>query len=133
MADRRMTRSTLLAAALIASLMAVVLTAPVASAAPKGNDNWIILEATCGGEEVLLLDPRGGNTAFLVGGTVGVGKRFRFSNLDSGEVLAETANGAGVAEDRLTYCTIILPDIPIDGGTVDILFEVWVLVTPQGR
>ena len=128
MAARRPGRRNIIVAALLASMLVTVLVTPASFAAPTGNDNWTILDATCDGQPVQLLDPRGGKTAFLIGGTVGVGKRFRYTNLDTGQVLEETVNGAGVSLDRLTYCTVLLPDMPSN-----ILFEAWVMVTPQGH
>ena len=79
-----------------------------------------------------MLDPRGGNTAFLVGGSVGVGLRFRTTNADTGEVLQETVSGVGVAEDRLFYCDFLFQDVETPDGTIDLLFQVWGLLTPHG-
>ena len=74
----------------------------------------------------------GGNTAFLVGGSVGVGKHFRATNAATGAVLEETFTGRGIADDRLFYCRFLFEDVPTPSGTIDILFEVWGLPTPQG-
>jgi hypothetical protein len=111
----------------------VVLAAPAgAAASPPGNRNWIVLDGTCNGEPAQLLDPRGGNTAFLVGGSVGVGMRFRATDLATGQVLEETVNGVGISVDRLFYCRFLFEDVPTPGGTIDILLEVWGLPAPQG-
>ena len=119
--------------ALAVCLFAALSGVGTATASPKGNDNWTVLDATCDGiGHVQLLDPPGGNTSFLPGGSVGVGKRFRWTNLATGEVLMETVKGRGVDEDRLTHCSVILYDVPTPGGTLDVLFEIWGLVTPQG-
>lgn len=104
-----------------------------AGAQPPGNDNWIVLQGTCDGEPATLLDPKGGNTAFLVGGSVGVGKIFTFINHDTGEVLDEIVNGLGVDPDQLVTCEFLFPDTFIpDVGTIDLLFRVQALVTPRG-
>jgi len=103
-----------------------------AAASPPGNANWVLLEGECNGEPALLLDPKGGNTAFLVGGSVGVGKDFRATNAATGELLMETFNGRGIAEDRLFYCRFLFEDVPTPSGPIDVIFEVWGLPTPQG-
>jgi hypothetical protein len=104
-----------------------------AAAAPKGNDNWLSFEATCDGQQVQFLDPPGpGPSNFVVGGTVGVGMRFLATNLATGEVLEERIYGRGVDEDRLIHCSTVFYDVPTPEGTIDLLFEVWGLVTPQG-
>ena len=91
-----------------------------------------MLDGTCNGQPAQLLDPKGGNTAFLVGGSVGAGMHFRATNAATGEVLEETVNGRGIAEDRLFYCTFLFEDVATPTGTIDVLFEVWGLPTPQG-
>ena len=58
--------------------------------------------------------------------------RFLSTNLATGEVLQEVIYGRGVDEDRLTHCSTVFHDFPTAGGTIDVLFEVWGLVTPQG-
>ena len=125
-------RRLLLMAALTASTMMLIAPSAGAAASPPGNKNWIVLEGTCNGQPAQLLDPKGGNTAFLVGGSVGVGMHFRATNAATGEVLEETVNGRGIAEDRLFYCTFLFEDVATPTGTIDILFEVWGLPTPQG-
>ena len=113
-----------------------IVTAPTvfaAAAQPPGNDNWITLEGTCDGEPATLLDPKGGNTAFLVGGSVGVGKIFTFINAETGEVLDEIVNGRGIDPDRLVTCEFLFEDTEIPGvGVIDLLFRVQALITPQG-
>jgi len=128
----RLWRRLLLVAA--ATGLVMLLAAPAAGAAtgPPGNANWILLEGTCNGQPAQLLDPRGGNTAFLVGGSVGVGKHFRATDVATGAVLEETFTGRGISDDRLFYCTFLFEDMPTPAGTIDILFEVWGLPTPQG-
>jgi hypothetical protein len=54
------------------------------------------------------------------------------TNLATGEVGEERIYGRGVDESRLTYCSTVFHDVPTPGGTIDVLFEVWGLVTPQG-
>jgi hypothetical protein len=114
-----------------------VLTVPgiaMAAAQPPGNRNWITLDGTCGGQPATLLDPRGGNTAFLVGGSVGVGKVFTFINAATGEVLDQTVTGRGIDPDRLVTCEFLFEDTDVPGvGVIDVLFRVQALVTPQGR
>jgi hypothetical protein len=105
-----------------------------AAAQPPGNDNWITLEGTCDGEPATLLDPKGGNTAFLVGGSVGVGKVFTFIDAETGDVLDEIVNGRGIDPDRLITCEFLFEDTEIPGvGVIDLLFRVQALITPQGR
>lgn len=104
-----------------------------ASAAPKGNDNWLSVSGVCDGQEVQFLDPPGpGPTNFIVGGSVGVGMTFRATDLATGEVIGEDFLGRGLDEGKLTYCAIVFNDLPTPSGPVDVLLEVWVLVTPQG-
>jgi hypothetical protein len=73
------------------TLAVLLLGSPLAGAAasPSGNANWILLEGECNGEPALLLDPKGGNTAFLVGGSVGAGMHFRATDAATGELLME--------------------------------------------
>jgi hypothetical protein len=125
-------RRLLMVIAMTASTLMLIAPGAGAAASPPGNENWIVLEGTCNGEPAQLLDPKGGNTAFLVGGSVGVGKHFRATNADTGEVLQETFAGIGIDEDRLFYCTFLFEDVETPAGTIDILFEVWGLPTPQG-
>jgi hypothetical protein len=121
-------------AVLTSCLLAALAAAGTAGAAPKGNDNWLSFEATCdGGQQVQFLDPPGpGPSNFVVGGTVGVGMRFLATNLATGEVLERRIYGRGVDEDRLVHCSTVFSDVPTPDGTIDLLFEVWGLVTPQG-
>ena len=118
-------RRLLLVATATASVILLAASPAGAAASPPGNANWILLDGTCNGQPAQLLDPRGGNTAFLVGGSVGVGKHFRATNAPTGEVLEETFNGRGIADDRLFSCTFLFEDVPTPSGTIDILFEVW--------
>jgi hypothetical protein len=119
--------------AVIVCLIAASLYAGSAAAAPTGNDNWLRFEATCNGQQVQFVDPPGpGPSNFVVGGSVGVGMRFLSTNLATGEVLEERVYGQGVDESRLTHCSTVFHDVPTPGGTIDVLFEVWGLVTPQG-
>src|SRR6266508_1860364 len=98
-----------------------------------GNVNWTTIDGTCGGRPVQLLDPRGGNTAFLLGGSVLVGKIFTAINNDTGQVLDQTVTGRGIDEARLITCVFLFPDTTIPGlGTIDLRFEVEALPTPQG-
>jgi hypothetical protein len=122
----------LLVTAMTASTLMLIPAAADAAPSPPGNENWIVLDGTCNGQPAQLLDPKGGNTAFLVGGSVGVGMHFRATNVDTGEVLEETFNGRGIDEDRLFYCTFLFEDVATPTGAIDILFEVWGLPTPQG-
>ena len=79
-------------------------------------------------------DPKGGNTAFLVGGSVGVGKILTFINAETGVVLDEIVNGRGIDPDRLVTCEFLFEDTEIPGvGLIDLLFRVEALITPQGR
>ena len=116
---------------------ATVLAAAAAGAAvgaPIGNDHWLTFSGTCNGQEVQFLDPPGpGPSNFVVGGSVGVGMVFRWSNLATGEVLQEDVFGRGVSVDKLTHCSIVVPNVPTSAGTIDVLFEVWGLTTPQGK
>jgi hypothetical protein len=122
-----------LIAVLTGCLLAAFAATGTAGAAPNGNDNWLSFEATCDGQQVQFLDPPGpGPSNFVVGGTVGVGMRFLATNLATGEVLEERIYGRGVDPDKLTHCAAIFRDVPVPGGTIDLLFEVWGLVTPQG-
>ena len=116
------------------ALAVLLLGAPIAGAAasPPGNPNWILLEGECNGEPALLLDPKGGSTAFLVGGSVGVGMHFRATDAATGQLLMETFSGRGIAEDRLFYCRFLFEDEPTPSGPIDVIFEVWGLLTPQG-
>ena len=111
-------------AAALVSAAGVVAVPAVASAAaqPPGNDNWITLQGTCGGQPATLLDPKGGNTAFLVGGSVGIGKIFTFIDIESGEVIEQTVTGRGIDPDRLITCEFEFGDVR---------FVVQALVTPQ--
>ena len=118
--------------AFAAALLSIVAFAGIASAAPKGNDNWLVLTAICNGQPVQVLDPPGGNTAFI-NGRVAVGKEFKFTNLATGEVIQDTLAGKGVSRDRLSYCAFTFNDVPTPDGNVDLLFEVWALPTPQGH
>ena len=107
----------------------------MAAAQPPGNINWITLEGTCNGEPAVLLDPRGGNTAFLVGGSVGVGKIFTFVDVETGAVLKRTVNnGQGIDESRLFTCEFVIQDVPVPGlpGLRDVRLTVQGLPTPQG-
>ena len=125
-------RRLLLVIAISASMLMLMAPAADAAASPPGNENWIVLDGTCNGQPAQLLDPKGGNTAFLVGGSVGVGMHFRATDVGTGEVLEETFNGRGIDEDRLFYCTFLFEDVATPPGTIDVLFEVWGLPTPQG-
>src|SRR5262245_10656563 len=82
------------AATAVCCLAAAAPSLTTASAAPTGNQNWITLDATCNGQPVQLLDPRGGNTAFTVGGSVGVGKLYQWTDMATGQVLAREVKGA---------------------------------------
>src|SRR6266508_6624021 len=109
----------------IICLFAALPAAATAAAQPTGNATWMVLEGTCGGQKVQLLDPLGGNTAFLLGGSVIVGKRFKATDLTTGEVLLDSINGKGLDVDRLTHCSFVGLGVPGPGGPTDILFEVW--------
>jgi hypothetical protein len=106
----------------------------MAAASPPGNDNWLTLEGVCDGEPATLLDPKGGNTAFLVGGSVGVGKIFTWVNDETDEVLLQTVAGRGVDPDRLITCEFMFPDVEFPGvdGLIDVRLVVQALPTPQG-
>jgi hypothetical protein len=78
-----------------------------AAAQPPGNDNWIVLNGTCDGQPATLRDPKGGNTAFVVGGSVGVGKIFTFINAATGEVLDQIVNRRGIDPQRLVTCEFL--------------------------
>jgi len=116
---------TVVAGALV-STAAVFLTSGVAAAdaQPPGNHNWITLDGTCAGQPVTIRDPKGGNTAFVIGGSVGVGKTFRFIDAASDTVILEVVNGRGIDPDRLVTC-----EFPLGNGVVIV---VEVLTTPQG-
>jgi hypothetical protein len=123
-------------AVMLATLVLVVLvvSSPAGAAAvPPGNVNWSTIEGTCGGQPAQILDPRGGNTAFLVGGSVIVGKVFTAIDNDTGQVLDQTVTGQGIDQARLITCVFLFPDTTIPGlGTIDLRFEVQALATPQG-
>jgi hypothetical protein len=123
------------------SLLAVLLSTLVlgmsspagAAASPPGNLNWSTIEGTCGGQPAQILDPPGGNTAFLVGGSVLVGKIFTFIDNDTGQVLDQSVAGQGIDPARLITCVFLFPDTTIPGlGTIDLRVEVQALPTPQG-
>ena len=106
-----------------------------AAAQPPGNANWITLQGTCDGQPAVLLDPKGGNTAFLVGGSVGVGKIFTFIDIETGLVIQRTVNGGqGIDPSRLFTCEFVLEDVPLPGlpGLRDLRLIVQGLPTPQG-
>ena len=120
-----MNRRTVVAGAVLGA--AVAFLAPgvaVADAQPPGNRNWITLDGTCGDQPVTLLDPRGGNTAFVVGGSVGVGKTFTFVDTATNTVIFEMSTGRGIDPDRLVTC-----ELPLGNG---VLLVVQALITPQG-
>ena len=82
---------------------------------------WLVLAGTCDGQAATPLDPLGGTTAFLVGGTVGMGKVFTFYKAETTETLEQTVNGRGVDSDRLVTCEFLIEDVPAPGGgTIDI-------------
>ena len=119
------------AAAAAVSLSTAVATA---SAGPSGNANWLSFSGVCNGREVQFLDPPGpGPSNFVVGGSVGVGMIFTFTDLATGEVMQEDVFGRGVDESMLNHCAIVFNDVPTPGGTVNVLLDVWALVTPQGQ
>ena len=121
-----MNARTVVAAALFVAVGACVMPGVAAAdAQPPGNHNWITLNGTCGGQPVTLLDPRGGNTGFLVGGSVGVGKTFTFVDTASNTVVDEVVTGRGIDPDRLVTC-----EFPLGNG---VLIVVQALVTPQGH
>jgi hypothetical protein len=113
-------------AAAVLSAAATFFTSGVAAAGaqPPGNHNWITLDGTCAGQPVTLLDPRGGNTGFVVGGSVGVGKTFRFIDTATNTVILEVVTGRGIDPDRLVTC-----EFPLGNG---VLIVVEALITPQG-
>ena len=123
--------------AILACAMSVLATQGVASAAaqPPGNTNWLILQGECDGQPATLLDPKGGNTAFLVGGSVGVGKIFTWMDAaHPGVILQQSVNGRGVDPARLTTCQFLFEDVDWPGlGLIDVIFQVQGLITPQGR
>jgi hypothetical protein len=120
-------------AVLLAALVLAVSSPAGAAAVPPGNVNWITIEGTCDGQPAQVLGPRGGNTAFLVGGSVIVGKVFTVIDNDTGQVLDQTVTGRGIDEARLITCVFLFPDTTIPGlGTIDLRFEVQALPTPQG-
>jgi hypothetical protein len=125
------------ATAVVASTICVlaVPSAALGAAQPPGNDKWITLEGTCGGQPATLLDPQGGNTAFLVGGSVGVGKIFTWLNAaDPDMVLQTVVNGRGVDPARLVTCEFLFPDVEWPGlGVINVILQVQALMTPQGR
>ena len=85
-------------AVLLAALVLALSSPAGAAAVPPGNVNWITIEGTCDGQPAVVLDPRGGNTAFLVGGSVLVGKIFTAIDNDTGQVLDRTVTGRGIDE-----------------------------------
>jgi hypothetical protein len=106
-----------------------------AAAQPPGNANWTTLQGTCDGQPAVLLDPKGGNTAFLVGGSVGIGKIFTFIDIETGLVIERTVQGGqGIDPSRLFTCEFVFEDIPVPGlpGLRDVRFVVQGLATPQG-
>ena len=120
-------------AVLLAALVLALSSPAGAVAVPPGNVNWITIEGTCDGQPAVVLDPRGGNTAFLVGGSVLVGKIFTAFDNDTGQVLDQSVAGRGIDEARLITCVFLFPDTTIPGlGTIDLRFEVQALPTPQG-
>jgi hypothetical protein len=113
----------------------VLATSAGAAAQPPGNANWITLKGTCDGQPAVLLDPKGGNTAFLVGGSVGVGKIFTFIDIESGQIIERTVNGGqGLDPARLFTCEFVFEDVEVPGlpGLRDVRFIVQGLPTPQG-
>jgi hypothetical protein len=123
-------------AAVLGAAIGVVAVPGVATGAaqPPGNKNWITLEGMCDGRPATLLDPKGGNTAFLVGGSVGVGKVFTFINAATGDVISQDVSGRGIDPDRLVTCEFMFENTEVPGvGVIDVLFRVQALVTPQGR
>ena len=120
-------------AVMLATLVLAVSSPAGAAAVPPGNVNWSTIEGTCGGQPAQILDPRGGNTAFLVGGSVIVGKVFTAIDNDTGQVLDQTVTGRGIDQARLITCVFLFPDTTIPGlGTIDLRIEVQALATPQG-
>ena len=109
-----------------------------ADAAPKGNDNWFTFEGTCDGHLVQALDPLGGSTAFLIDGSLPannagllVGKAYKMTNLETGEVLFEFTLGRGVSEDRLLHCSFIFLEDPQGEVDFPFLLEVDILIPSQ--
>jgi hypothetical protein len=117
-------------------VLSLALTATAGAAAqPSGNANWLTLEGTCDGQPAVLLDPKGGNTAFLVGGSVGVGKIFTFVDVETGLIIERTVNGGqGLDPSRLFTCEFVIEDVPVPGfpGLRDVRLIVQGLTTPQG-
>src|SRR5262245_18956011 len=123
-------------AATLVSAMCVLAVPGFASAAaqPRGNDNWSTLQGLCDGQPATMLDPKGGNTAFLVGGSVGVGKIFTWmDDAHPDVILQRSVNGRGVDPARLTTCVFVLPDVPWGDDVIDVRFQVQGLMTPQGH
>jgi hypothetical protein len=121
--------------AVLCVLCPALATSAGAAAAPPGNANWITLEGTCNGQPTVLLDPKGGNTAFIVGGSVGVGKIFTFVDVETGQVIERTVNGGqGIDPSRLFTCEFLFEQVPVPGlpGLRDVRFIVQGLTTPQG-
>jgi hypothetical protein len=137
---RPVARSNEMRAAAALGLSVVVLLAgstanAVGAAQPPGNATWTTLVGTCNGQPAVLLDPKGGNTAFLVGGSVGVGKIFTFVDVETGLVLERTVNGGqGIDASRLFTCEFLIEDVPVPGlpGLRDVRLTVQGLTTPQG-
>jgi len=123
--------------AMLAGAISVLVVPGVAAAAaqPPGNDNWSTLQGECGGQPATLLDPKGGNTAFLIGGSVGVGKVYTWSNAaDPGVPLQQEVKGRGVDPSRLVTCEFVFEGFDWPGiGVIDVLFQVQGLMTPQGH
>jgi hypothetical protein len=120
-------------AVLLATLVFAASSPAGAAAMPPGNVNWSTIEGTCAGQPAQILDPRGGNTAFLVGDSVLVGLIFTAIDNDTGQVLDQTVTGQGIDQARLITCVFLFPDTTIPGfGTIDLRFEVQALPTPQG-
>jgi hypothetical protein len=94
---------------LLATLVLALSSPAGAAAVPPGNVNWITIEGTCDGQPAQVLDPRGGNTAFLVGGSVLVGKVFTAIDNDTGQVLDRTVTGRGIDDARLITLCFPLP------------------------
>jgi hypothetical protein len=129
---RTRTLCSLLAAIAALAMAALVVSSP-AAADPTGNANWFAFTATCNGQQVQFLDPPGpGPSNFVVGGSVGVGMIFKWTDLATGQLVQEQVYGRGVSVDRLTHCAWVVPDVPTPAGPIDVLFEVWGLTTPQG-
>ena len=123
-----------LGAVLCVGTLALATTAG-AAAQPPGNANWITIEGTCDGQPAVLLDPKGGNTAFLAGGSVVVGKIFTFVDVETGQIIERTVNGGqGLDPARLVTCEFLFEDVDVPGlpGPRDVRFIVQGLRTPQG-